>query len=183
MKLRHTLLALAPLLLVLLCGSAAQAKVDPIALFVEAVMTRDTETLDKLLAANYLHINGNGYLQDKENFIANIKNGKMRIDRLTITDVKASHYGDATMVTGTAVLRGQFEPKLPQGLQRMTMVVEKKDGADKVILFQATPVRKDSRNPTDVVPTEKGRKGKKAEAAAAPAAPAAPATPAAPAAQ
>lgn len=179
MKLRPALLALAPVLLVLLFGSMAQAKVESVDLFVEAIMTRDTETLNKLLAANYLHINGNGYLQDKENFIANIKNGKMRIDRLTITDVKSSHYGDATMVTGTAVLRGHFEPKLPQGLQRMTMVMEKKDGTDKVILFQATPVRKDCRNPTDVVPREKSRRGKKGETAPAPAAPATPAAPAA----
>ena len=170
MKLRHTLLALA---LVLVCGSVAHAKADPVALFIEAVMTRDTATLEKLLAANYLHINGNGYLQDKENFIAQLKNGKMIIDRLTITDVKASHYGDATMVTGTVVLRGKFDPKLPQGLQRLTMVMEKKEGADKVILFQATPVRKDSRNPADMASApEKPRKAK-TPAPVAPAAPAA----------
>lgn len=166
MKFQKTALVILPVLLVLLCGSVASAKVDPVELYIEAVMTRDTATLEKLLAANYLHINGNGYLQDKEHFIASLKNGKMLIDRLTITDVNASHYGDATMITGTVLLRGKFEPKLPQGLQRLTMVLEKKDGQNKIILFQATPVRKDSRNSEDVIPAkEKGRKGKAARAA------------------
>lgn len=163
MKLRHAFLAL---MLVLLCAPVAHAKVDPVALFIEAVMTRDTATLEKLLAANYLHINGNGYLQDKEHFIANLKNGKMVIDRLTITDVKASHFGEATMVTGTVILRGKFEPKLPQGLQRLTMVMEKKDGTDKVILFQATPVRRDSRNAADPAVKQRKNNAPKADAPA-----------------
>lgn len=129
------------LVLLFSVSGAAHARPDSVDLFVEAVMTQDTATLEKLLAANYLHVNGNGYLQDKENFIANLKNGAMRINRLTITDVTASHYGAATLLTGTVILHGVFHPQLPSGLQRMTMVLERKGNEEKVLLFQATPVK------------------------------------------
>lgn len=133
--------ALLALFLVLILGSAAQAKPDTVALYVEAVMTADTATLEKLLAANYLHVSGNGYVQDKENFIEMLKNRKMIIDRLLISNVKTTHYGRTTLVTGNAMLKGSFDPKLPEGLQRMTMVLERTDkGGEKVLLFQDTPV-------------------------------------------
>ena len=156
MKIRPLLLAL---MFVLVSGVSALAKPDPVELYVEAYLTEDAAGLEKLLAPNYLHINGNGYLQDKEHFLENLRNGKMVVERLTITDVKESRYGDASMLTGTVVFKGKFEPKLPQGLHRVTMVLEKQGGENKILLFQATPVRKGSTNPTDLVPARE-RKAK-----------------------
>lgn len=133
--------ALLALFLVLVLGSTARAKPDTVALYVEAVMTADAATLEKILAANYLHVSGNGYVQDKENFIEMLKNRKMIINRLTISNVKTTHFGRATLVTGNAMLKGSFEPRLPEGLQRMSMVLERNEkGEEKVILFQDTPV-------------------------------------------
>ena len=146
MNIRCLLLALA---LVLVCATTALAKADPVELYIEALLTEDAAGLDKLLAPNYLHINGNGYLQDKEHFLENLRNGRMKINRLTITDVKESRYGDATLVTGTVLFKGKFTPKLPEGLHRVTMVLERQGNAEKVLLFQATPVRKGSANPAD----------------------------------
>lgn len=138
---RSSLLALLPLTLVLMTSAATQARPDTASLFIEATMTRATTTLEKILAANFMIINGNGYLQDKEHFIANLKNGKMRIDRITFAEVTSSHYGDATLVTGNIILRGTFKPRLAEGLQRASMVIERQGTEEKIILFQTTPVR------------------------------------------
>lgn len=122
-------------------GSVAQARPDVIDQYVEALMTRDTGTLNRVLAENYLHINGNGYLQDKENLIGAIKNGKLRIDRLTLSDVTASTYGNTTVVTGNVHVHGKAPKGLAQGLQRVTIVTERVGDTEKIVLFQATPVR------------------------------------------
>ncbi|MDE7065919.1 MAG: nuclear transport factor 2 family protein [Desulfovibrionaceae bacterium] len=134
--------ALLATLLVLVLGGAAQAKPDIVALYVEAVMTADTAMLDRILAANYLHVSGNGYVQDKEHFMKMLKSRKMIIKRLTVSNVKTTHFGRATLVTGNAMLKGSFEPRLPEGLQRMTMVLERNEkDEERVLLFQDTPVQ------------------------------------------
>lgn len=129
-----------PLLLVM--GSTAHARPDTVALYVEAVMTADTATLQKILAENYLHIGANGLVQDKENYIENLKNGKMNIRRLTVSDVMTSHYGSTTLITGNVVLHGTYDPPLPQGLMRFSMVLEKVGDQEKIILSQTTPVKR-----------------------------------------
>ncbi|MEG2171761.1 MAG: nuclear transport factor 2 family protein [Desulfovibrionaceae bacterium] len=138
MLLRLVIIAL-PLLL--LMANVAHARPDTVAQYVEAVMTQDTATLQKILAENFLHIGSNGLLQDKENYIENLKNGKMDIRRLTVSDVVSSHYGSATLLTGNAVVHGTYNPPLPQGLMRFSMVLERVGDQDKIILSQLTPVK------------------------------------------
>lgn len=129
--------------LVLVMSSIAHARPDIVAQYVEAVMTADTAILQKILAENFLHIGSNGLVQDKENYIENLKNGKMDIRRLTISDGVTSHYGGATLLTGTAVVHGTATPPLPQGLMRFSMVLERANDQEKIILSQLTPVRRD----------------------------------------
>lgn len=129
--------------LLLLMGSAAHARPDTLALYVEAVMSNNTERLETLLADNYLRIGPGGHQQDKENFIENIKSGKMIVDRMTISDAVTTHYGNATLITGNAVFRGKFDPPMPSGPMRFSIVLEKRDkGEEKVILMQMTPIKK-----------------------------------------
>lgn len=149
MLLRLFILVL-PLLLVM--GSIAHARPDTVALYVEAVMTDDAAILQKILSENFLHIGANGVVQDKENYIENLKNGKMDISRLTVSDVITTHYGSTTLITGNAVVHGTYDPPLPQGLMRFSMVLEKVNDQEKIILCQVTPVKR-------------AKKGKRAKAA------------------
>ena len=133
----------------LVMAQRADAKPDTAQLFVEAMLTANVEVLDKILAGNYLHINGNGYMQDKENLLASLRDKKMVVDHLTISDVTTSHYGNATLMTGTLVFKGKFKPKLPEGLHRVTLVIEKQGAAEKIILYHATPVRARAMTPAE----------------------------------
>ena len=84
---------LVPLLLALalcLAGGVAHAKADTVALYTEAVMTGDVPALEKLLAPNYWHVSSNGHIQDKENFIASIKNKELVVDRLTLANTRVT---------------------------------------------------------------------------------------------
>lgn len=149
--LRRLFILVLPLILVM--GSIAHARPDTVALYVEAVMTDDTATLQKILSENFLHIGSNGLVQDKENYIENLKNGKMDIRRLTVSDVITTHYGSTTLITGNAVVHGTYDPPLPQGLMRFSMVLEKVNDQEKIILSQSTPVKR----------VKKGKKVKKVQ--------------------
>lgn len=128
------------LALALMAGSSVQARPDMVELYTEAVRTANAAELERLLAPNYWHISANGHIQDKEHFIASIRNGKMRIKELHIRNVRASMVGKTMVVTGNGIMKGSSEPPLPEGLMRYTLVLGDNAGRQQVVLFQATPV-------------------------------------------
>ncbi|MDD6181620.1 MAG: nuclear transport factor 2 family protein [Desulfovibrionaceae bacterium] len=130
----------ATLLCLCCCAGNALARADLPEMYAAALVSNDTETLDSILAGNYWHISANGHIQDKEHFITNIKNRKMVIDQLRLSNARTSTYGNTKVVTGNALLRGTFGHPLPQGLVRFTMVTERGTQGEKVVLFQMTPV-------------------------------------------
>ncbi len=103
-------------------------------------MTGDVESLDKLLAPNYWHVSANGHIQDKEHFLASLKERKLVIDRIRLSNMRSTVMGDVTLVTANGELKGSATPPLPQGLMRYTMVLNKVGKETKIVLFQATPV-------------------------------------------
>lgn len=138
---RLCLLVLAVVSLSLTCRALpAQAKADVVELYAHAVMTADVEALDKLLAPNYWHISANGHIQDKEHFLDSLKNKRLVINHLTITNVRRSIIGNNDLLTGNGILRGMTVPPLPQGLMRYSLVLTTVNGKEQIVLFQATPV-------------------------------------------
>ena len=131
---------LVSLALSLIFAGAALAKADVTELYAEALMTGDVESLDKLLAPNYWHVSANGHIQDKEHFLASLKERKLVIDRIRLSNMRSTVMGDVTLVTANGELKGSATPPLPQGLMRYTMVLNKVGKETKIVLFQATPV-------------------------------------------
>lgn len=140
-SLRICLLALAVCALSLSLGlRTATAKADVVEVYANAVISGNTEVLEKVLAPNYWHIAANGHIQDKEHFIESIKNKQLVINHLTLTNLRRSMIGDCTLVTGNGILRGKATPALPEGLMRYSVVIAKNGDTEQVVLFQATPV-------------------------------------------
>ena len=138
MKLFRMFLVL--LALSLTFAGAALARADVTELYAEALMTGDVESLDKLVAPNYWHVNANGHIQDKAHYPASIKARNQVIDRIRLRIMRSTVMGDVTLVTANGELKGSATPPLPQGLMRYTLVLNK-DGKDtRIVLFQATPV-------------------------------------------
>ncbi|WP_300801068.1 nuclear transport factor 2 family protein [uncultured Desulfovibrio sp.] len=138
---RTSLLALAVCALALSLGlRTAAAKADVVELYANAVISADTDMLEKVLAPNYWHVSANGHIQDKEHFIESIKNKQLVINHLTLTNLRRSMIGGCTLMTGNGILRGKATPALPEGLMRYSIVIAKNGDTEQVVLFQATPV-------------------------------------------
>ena len=127
-------------LMITLSGGLAQAKPDTVELYTEAVMIGDVPALETLLAPNYWHINANGHIEDKEHFIQSIKHKELVVDRLTISNVRTTIIGGATLLSGNGYFKGTVVPAQPEGLMRFTLVVVKNQNREQIVLFQATPV-------------------------------------------
>ena len=101
---------LVSLALSLIFAGAALAKADVTELYAEALMTGDVESLDKLLAPNYWHVSANGHIQDKEHFLASLKERKLVIDRIRLSNMRSTVMGDVTLVTANGELKGSATP-------------------------------------------------------------------------
>lgn len=130
---------LAGIAFLLLCVSA-RAKVATIDRYAEAVRTADAPVLEKLLAPNFWYIGGNGHIRDKENFIREIQDRTLVVDRLSLINERETKVGDTRLITANGTFRGQSAAPRPQGLMRFTVVLVNNDGEEQVALFQATPV-------------------------------------------
>lgn len=124
----------------LLLGSVVQARITTIDRYAEAVMTADIPVLEKLLAPNFWYIGGNGHIRDKENFIREIRDRSLVVDRLALTNERETKVGDTRLITANGTFKGQSAAPRPQGLMRFTVVLVNNMGQEQVALFQATPV-------------------------------------------
>lgn len=118
----------------------AQAKVDVMDQYTNAVMTGDVAVLEKLLAPNYWNIASNGHIWDKEHFIDAIRSKELVVNRLTLTNSRETKVGDTRLITSNGIFNGKSSSPRPQGLMRFTMVVANNNGQEQVVLFQCTPV-------------------------------------------
>lgn len=133
------LLSLSCLAVALLCGQCL-AKANTIELFTNALITADIPELEKLIAPNFWNIASNGHISDKEHFIASIKDKKLVIDRLKLTNIRETKVGDTRLLTATGEFHGTSEVPRPQGNLRYTLVLANNNGQEQVVLMQSTPV-------------------------------------------
>lgn len=127
------------LLLLLNCPEAS-AKANTVDLYINAVMTGNTGELEKILAPNFWYIGANGHIRDKEHFIEEIKNKKLIINRLTLSNERETSVGDTRLLTANGIFQGKSDIPLPDGLMRFSLVLANNQGQEQVTLFQATPV-------------------------------------------
>lgn len=124
----------------ILAGHVAQAKVDIVDQYTNAVMTGDVPALEKILAPNYWNIASNGHIWDKEHFINAIRSKELIVNRLQLFNVRETKDGDTRLLTANGVFYGKALNPRPEGTMRFTMVVANNNGQEQVALFQATPV-------------------------------------------
>lgn len=136
-------LTLAPLFIVLALSfncALAFARADVVDLYAESIMTADTDELNNILAPNFWYIGANGHIMDKENFIAEIRDKRLVVDRLSLRNQRETKVGDTRIVTANGVFYGKSVLPRPQGLMRYCLVIADNQGKQQIALFQATPV-------------------------------------------
>jgi ketosteroid isomerase-like protein len=106
-----------------------------------AILKDDTASMSSLLADDYMAITPNGTLQTKEEALANLRSGHVRLITLDISDRKVRFYGATALVTSTAEVQGTTGEGDVSGSYRYTRVyVEGPPGVWKIVSFEANRV-------------------------------------------
>jgi ketosteroid isomerase-like protein len=98
--------------------------------------------MDGLLADDYMAITPTGILQSKEQALAALRSGAMKLSSLEISDRKIRLYGTTALVTSRAEVKGRGPEGDMSGSYRYTRVyVRDPHGVWKVVSFEASRIR------------------------------------------
>jgi len=108
----------------------------------EAVVKRDTTTLQRLFADEYLATDPLGGVSNKAQSIADIASGTFVVTSFTLDDMKVHIYGKVAVVTGSNDMKGTYSGKDISGKYRFTDVFVKRSGRWQCVATQSTLVPK-----------------------------------------
>ena len=84
--------------------------------WVTALVKSDTATLDSVLSDTYVDTDEHGQRNDKQGLLSVLKSGDLKFESIKLSDMQVHRYGDAAVVTGSAVQVGSFkgQPLIPK---------------------------------------------------------------------
>ena len=89
--------------------STTQVLIDLENKWVEALAKSDTATLEVIFADTYVDTEEHGNRSDKQGVLAVLKSGQLKIESVKLSNMKVYDYGDAAVVTGSALQAGTFD--------------------------------------------------------------------------
>jgi ketosteroid isomerase-like protein len=108
----------------------------------DAILRRNVQAMDALLADDYIAISANGTLQSKVDTLTNLKTGVLHINSIDFSDRKVRFYGQTALVTSRAEVTGTGVEGEIQGSYRYTRVyVRDAKGTWKIVSFEASRIR------------------------------------------
>lgn len=108
----------------------------------DAILRRNVQAMDALLAEDYIAISANGTLQSKVDTLTNMKNGSLQIKAIDFSDRKVRFYGKTALVTSRAEVTGSTGDGELEGSYRYTRVyVRDAKGLWKIVSFEASRIR------------------------------------------
>ncbi len=108
----------------------------------DAILNRNVAVMEGLLANDYMAITPNGTLQSKDETLANMRSGAIKIKSLEISDRKVRFYGATALVTSRAEVNGTTPEGDLTGSYRYTRVyVRDASGVWRIVSFEASRIR------------------------------------------
>lgn len=106
-----------------------------------AQLAGDVDTMDKLLAPDYLGISMNGQINDKDQQLDRMRNRTLVTKSIALSDVKIKLVGPVAIVTSRAQVEGSSEGVAMHGMFRYTRIYRRyPDGSWKITNFEVTPI-------------------------------------------
>jgi hypothetical protein len=109
---------------------------------IQALLQKDFTTLERIMAEEYLHVESNGTIRTKAQFLAALKAGEFAFDSFDIEENSIRTYG------GTAIVIGRYSNRirtggktLPTKRARHLRVYVKRAGYWQLVAHQATELR------------------------------------------
>jgi ketosteroid isomerase-like protein len=108
----------------------------------DAILKQNIAALDVLLADDYMAISSYGTLQNKEQALANVRNGQLHFTSLEFSDRKVHFYGTTALVTSRAEVSATIGGNDISGSYRYIRVyVRDTRGVWKIVSFEANRIR------------------------------------------
>jgi len=108
----------------------------------DAILKRNVQAMDKLLAEDYIAITANGSLQSKEQTLENLKTGSLQFKAIDFSDRKVRFYRQTALVTSRAEINGNTRDGDATGSYRFTRVYVRDGHGDwKIVSFEASRIR------------------------------------------
>jgi ketosteroid isomerase-like protein len=102
--------------------------------WVDAILKRDTATVDRILADDFVATLPDGRTQTKAPNIENLKSGAFTSAGMTINDVKVRTFGDTAVVTYGQSEKSQYQSKDISGRTLWTDVFVKRNGKWQIVV-------------------------------------------------
>ncbi|HVR97049.1 MAG TPA: nuclear transport factor 2 family protein [Thermoanaerobaculia bacterium] len=106
----------------------------------EAMVRRDRDALDSLLADDLTYTHSTGQVETKAQFLASIVSGGMVYKSIQPRDVQVRLYGEVAVLTGRADLQVRAQERDMDIAARFTSVYVLQDGRWRMVAWQSTRV-------------------------------------------
>lgn len=107
-----------------------------------AILKSDTPAMSALLADDFIAITASGTLHTKEETLANLRNRRVHVTALNVSDRKVRFYGSTALVTSLAEVEGATADGDVSGSFRYTRVyVRDAQGKWRIVSFEASRTR------------------------------------------
>ena len=107
-----------------------------------AIIAKDMDAVGGNMAESFRHIDSEGRLSNKAEFLAGITSPKLVILPYTPQDVEIRFYGDTAVFTGSTELHGTWDGKPFVTHYRYTDVYARQEGRWRVVSVQTTEIVK-----------------------------------------
>jgi len=106
------------------------------------LVSSDANSLETLLASDYVHIHGTGKVESKPQFVEALRSGARKYERCDMSNLQVIPLGNVALVHGSLDVKAVTKSRTIEGTHRFTMAIAKTDQGIKVVSYQATPSEK-----------------------------------------
>jgi ketosteroid isomerase-like protein len=90
-------------------SAASQELIEVENKWVEALVKSDIETLSSIFRDTYVDTDEHSRRSNKEGVLSVLKSGDLKLNSIKLSDLQVHLYGEAAVVTGTAIQSGRFQ--------------------------------------------------------------------------
>ena len=106
----------------------------------EGALRGDSTFEEQYTASDYVSINPAGVLSTREQTLARMKSGNVKLASIDVEQEEVHDYGDVAVITGRERVRGSYKGQAFDHTARYSRVWIRREGAWKLALFQETPL-------------------------------------------
>ena len=106
----------------------------------QAILNRDTKTLDRMYADEITWTMSNGDLLNKQQVLANIGSENQRLFTIQHSDRRIHVFGNTVVLTASSSSSERYKDKMITVPRRFTNVYVKQDGQWKLVVHTVTPL-------------------------------------------